>query len=274
MRDRSKLKFNSASLRSAIQIMEEIASRPCCQPFLVDPSTYDPKYSHKIKNPMFINIIINKILDNAVEYKSVEDWYLDFLLLRKNTYAYFGENDLERPLVDALITVFEKKYEQFLYSNYQIFWEKRCTNLAEKINQTTKKMVTQLPIELASALSVARENEQLEQPNPRTNRRGRPRKNPVEQPAAVHAEVANQPTETREPETNDQPQSESSVAHQTPPASSIDNQNPSTCTSSNTGFRIESQTSNSNLANLPPQLEEKIDDVAFDVLYEVNCLCD
>lgn len=240
------MQFTQKSKEHAIRIMQNISQHPCSKPFLfpLDPiSSKCVDYYEKIKRPVNITLIINKLLNAEDAYPYVENWRSDFQLLYKNAITYFGKDSHVGYLAEALLRLFEKKYKHFLITNNSSFWLQRYSSLIQKIKMLEMKMPGSLgnryhSLYAASAnppqpdlsdlridtftsetgqvekpqlsidptpISIPSQIESPEELKPKKNRPGRPRKIQNQDPTANDTEITDQPTKIKKPRKLRQP---------------------------------------------------------------------
>lgn len=135
--------FNQESKEHAIRIMQNISQHPCAKPFLfpLDPiSSNCIDYYEKIKKPICITLIINKLLNAEDNYPKIENWRSDIQLLYKNSITYYGLNSHMGNLAEAFLKIFEKKYRSFLIRYNSSLWLQRFSYLIQKEKMLEMKM--------------------------------------------------------------------------------------------------------------------------------------
>lgn len=135
--------FTQKSREHAICIMQDISQHPCSKPFIfpLDPiSSKCIDYYEKIKKPISITLIINKLLNAEEAYPNIENWRADIQLLYKNAISYFGHDSQMGYLAEAFLKIFEKKYRNFSLIYNNSLWLQRYSSLLQKIKMLDLKM--------------------------------------------------------------------------------------------------------------------------------------
>ena len=120
--------------------MESIAKLPCAAQFINPVNDDDPmmrNYYRKVKEPMDLNKITTKVLLH--EYKYVEDWRKDMLLIEKNARNFHGQNSSITHLAESMINKFEKMFDD-LFPMTQKHWMLSLNEYIQKLQEIASKM--------------------------------------------------------------------------------------------------------------------------------------
>lgn len=121
-----------------IKILENLIDRPCAKPFvnpIDDKEEGCELYYKRIKNPIFLSTIQEKLLTN--EYTDLNDIKHDISVIVKNTERFFGKLNYQSSMAHEMEKQFNHLIEKEEYNNQKI-WISKIVELQEKVEKVIR----------------------------------------------------------------------------------------------------------------------------------------
>lgn len=143
-----KQPFTEASLRAAIQIMDDLSQSPCAKEFLlpVDPD-HVPNYYQIITEPIYLYLISENLLLH--KYQTIDQWITDVYRIKNNARKFNGDRSFIYSLAVVLCKKFEKHLQEFYKFDHKI-WIQVYSLISRKLQKQMKQIPTKLTVSSSS----------------------------------------------------------------------------------------------------------------------------